>query len=260
LRETDRDLLVEAARIAGEIGRKYFRSDPEVWDKDGGQGPVTEADLEIDRALKQYLMEARPSYGWLSEETDDTPDQRDADTVFIVDPIDGTRAFVDGRENWSHSLAIASRGEVTAAAVYVPIKDMMFAAEAGQGATLNGSSLSVSAGAEGQARVLASKPNFDRRFWPGGPPDVTQDFRSSLAYRMALVADGSFDGMLTLRATWEWDVAAGSLLVAEAGGRVSQMDGRAPRFNNAHPALNGLVAAGPTLHSQLMGRLLDQSA
>ncbi|MDA9208482.1 3'(2'),5'-bisphosphate nucleotidase CysQ, partial [Octadecabacter sp.] len=98
------------------------------------------------------------------------------------------------------------------------------------------------------ATALSAKPNMDPKFWAADVPAFKRAFRSSLAYRLALVAQGNFDAMLTFRPTWEWDVAAGSLLVTEAGGTVTDQCGATPLFNNAHPQINGMVAAGGVHH------------
>ena len=110
----DLALLTEAAREAGRIALRYWRNSPQVWDKGGEHGPVTEADLAVNDMLKAKLLAARPDYGWLSEETPDSADRLAVDTVFIVDPIDGTRAFIAGEETFAHSLAVVQRGKVTA--------------------------------------------------------------------------------------------------------------------------------------------------
>ena len=124
----DLALLTEAAREAGRIALRYWRKDPKVWDKGGEHGPVSEADLAVNDMLKAKLMGSRPDYGWLSEETPDNADRLAVDTVFIVDPIDGTRAFVAGEETWAHSLAVAHKGRVTAGVVYLPAMDRIYVA------------------------------------------------------------------------------------------------------------------------------------
>lgn len=254
--ERDLDLLVDAAREAGKIALGYFRADPKVWHKDAGAGPVTEADLSVDAALHRDLMAERPSYGWLSEETEDTDARLTSARLFIVDPIDGTRAFVEGAPDWAHSLAVSDGGRITAAAVYLPVHDLMFAASLGGGATVNGEPISASlrGGFDG-ADVLSPKGWFDPKFWrDGAPPPVTRSFRSSLAYRLCLVAQGRFDAMITLRPSWEWDIAAGALIVSEAGGVVTDRRGGALRFNNPRPQVDGVVAGG-AVHGPLLDRL-----
>lgn len=249
----DLHLLTQSALQAGEIACRHFKTDVTVWHKPMDAGPVTAADIEIDTMLRETLCGARPDYGWLSEETEDDADRLTSDTVFIVDPIDGTRAFIEGNAHWGHSLAIAHKGAVVAAAVYLPVCDLLFSATLGGGAFLGDSAISVSDRAEAKgACVLAAKANFEDRFWPGGFPGIKRSFRSSLAYRLCLVAEGSFDGMLTLRPTWEWDVAAGALIVAEAGGHATTRTAQIPQFNSETALLDGMVASNPTLHRQLM--------
>lgn len=253
---TDLELLKNAALAAAEIGKKYFQDDPEVWDKGGAQGPVTEADLAIDAMLRTDLRAARPDYGWLSEETEDDQDRLAHDRVFIVDPIDGTRAFIAGQRSWSHSLAIADKGRVVAAAVYVPMMDRMYLASDTETSTLNGDA--IRATAQGQfdgAQVLTTKANLKDEFWQNGAPPVTLKFRPSLAYRLSLVGQGRFDAMITLRDCWEWDIAAGELIVRQAGGRATDMLDAPLMFNNPLPKTNGCVAAGPALHAMLQARL-----
>ncbi|PTX57745.1 myo-inositol-1(or 4)-monophosphatase [Litoreibacter ponti] len=252
----DLDLLIDAARESGDIARRFFKSDPEVWDKDDGAGPVTEADLAIDKMLRSELLSARATYGWLSEETEDDAARLDHERVFIVDPIDGTRAFIAGERHFSHSLAIAEKGRVTAAAVYLPMMDLMFAAHEGAPATLNGEMISpTETTALDGATVLAAKSNFNDTHWQGGTPPMLRKFRPSLAYRLCLVAQGRYDAMLTLRDCWEWDIAAGDLIVRQAGGRVTDRLGAPLRFNNPHPKTKGCHAAGEAMHGALQARL-----
>lgn len=245
-----------AARAAGEIAQGYFNAAPEVWEKSGGQGPVTEADLHVNRQLEADLRGARPDYGWLSEETEDDTDRQQTERQFIIDPIDGTRAFIEGAKDWSHSLAIAEGGRVVAAVIYLPERDTLYAASLACGATRNGAPIQTATGQEmTDAKVLAARPTMDASFWAGGEvPPFKRSFRSSLAYRMALVAEGRFDAMITLRPTWEWDVAAGSLIVAEAGGTVCDRRGAVARFNSDAAQIDGLVAGGG-IHAGLVAAL-----
>jgi myo-inositol-1(or 4)-monophosphatase len=256
LPETDLALLVDAARRSGDIAKQYFQQDPDVTHKPDGAGPVTAGDLAVNAMLEGFLQAARPDYGWLSEETEDNPARLDTQRQFIIDPIDGTRAFIDGSEDWAHSLAITENGVPVAAAVYLPMRDMMFAACKGGGATLNDAPIQVSDAQMVEATVLGAKPNFDGRFWAGGVlPPIKRAFRSSLAYRLCLVAQGRFDGMITLRPSWEWDIAAGALIITEANGVVTDQHGADLCFNNGHPQVPGVLAAGKGLHVDLLARL-----
>lgn len=254
--ETDLELLQIAAREAGEIAARFWRQDPQAWDKGGGAGPVTEADLAVDTHLEARLGRARPDYGWLSEETEDNPARLDAERVFIIDPIDGTRAFIDGAKDFAHSLAIAKDGRITVAVVYLPMRDLMYTAQSGHRARLNGHPIAPSdSGIEG-ASVLTQRNVLDPVFWRGGRvPGFQRAFRSSLAWRLCLAAEGRFDAALSLRAAWEWDIAAGALIAECAGAIASDCHGAPMRFNNPRPQLDGLIVAGPRLHTELLGAL-----
>lgn len=258
---TDLSLLIEAAAKAGDIANRYHGPDAKRWDKPDGAGPVTEADLEVDAFLRDFLMTARPGYGWLSEESEDSSDRQQNQHVFIVDPIDGTRSFAEGSRSWAHSLAIATDGIVTAAAVFLPQRDLMFASSVGNGTTLNGESVYISRETDiAASSVLTAKPALDAKHWKGGlPPAFQREYRPSLAYRLASVAQGRFDAMLTLRPSWEWDIAAGDLLIREAGGHCTDRTGNALRFNNPTPKLNGVLAANSDLHQEILERLSPES-
>jgi myo-inositol-1(or 4)-monophosphatase len=251
----DLALLVDAARDAGAIAMRYFKHNPEIWDKGGEHGPVTEADLAVNVMLMDRLRAARPDYGWLSEETPDDTDRLDADRVFIIDPIDGTRAFIDGQDSFAHSLAIAEGGQVIAAAVYLPALDRMYSAHAQGPALLNDAVLCASARAGiAGASVLTSKPNMQAAHWPGGVPELHRSFRPSLAYRLCLVAEGRFDAMLAFRPTWEWDIAAGALIAVRAGAAVTDGMGALLSFNAPDPRTAGVLVAAQGLHAELLAR------
>lgn len=254
--ENDLDLLREAALAAGKIAERHFKNGPETWDKGQGLGPVTEADLEIDRMLKAELTSARPDYGWLSEESEDNSDRQNAEFVFIVDPIDGTRSFINGHTTFAHSLAIAKNGRTVAAVVYLPMRDELFEAGTDQASKLNGQNISHSAREQlAGASVLAAKPMMVADKWPGGVPPVDVHFRSSLAFRMCLIAQGRFDAMLTLRDSWEWDIAAGDLICRQAGVHVTDRNDQPLVFNNLHPQTAGVVAAPQEIHRGLVRHL-----
>lgn len=254
--ESDLDLLIAAARRAGKVACPFWRQSPEVWEKSGGAGPVSEADLKVDDMLRETLLSARPNYGWLSEESDDAEARASNHAVFVIDPIDGTRAFIAGENSWSHSLAIAKDGKITDAVVFLPAQDKLYSASLGGGAYLNGQPIRCSETANlSGASVLAGRYNFDPKRWPGGLPEFKRHFRPSLAYRLALVAEGRFDAMLALSPTWEWDVAAGSLIASEAGAKVTDNRFQALTFNNPSPKLPGIVAAGPKVYEGIRKHL-----
>lgn len=254
--DDDLALLIDAARAAGTIALRYWQKAPEAWEKPDGTGPVTEADLAVNRMLAHDLRAARPDYGWLSEESEDDAARLAAEHVFIVDPIDGTRAFLRGEDTFSHSLAVARNGEVTAAVVYLPALGQLYSATVDGPTLCNGKAIRVSAAslAEG-ATMLASSAGLRPELWPGGVPALRRSFRTSLAYRLCLVAEGRYDATVTLRDAFEWDIAAGDLITRRAGGRVTDRHGAALRYNSRIPRTAGMLAAPPLLHAALLGHL-----
>ena len=252
----DCSLIVNAAAAAGRIALDHFRHDPETWDKGSDLGPVTEADLAVDAALRERLCAARPEYGWLSEESADTPARLSRESVFIVDPIDGTRAFIEGGWNFSVVVAVVRGGRVGAGVVHMPARDKTYSATQGGGARLNGKRIRASRRTrlEG-AGVLASRRHIEHGPWRSGPPPVRRHFRSSLAYRLCLVAEGRFDAALTFRDCWEWDVAGADLICREAGAGVTGRGGLPHAYYNREPRVPGIVAAPQALHASLMAQI-----
>ncbi|MEM1299833.1 MAG: 3'(2'),5'-bisphosphate nucleotidase CysQ [Pseudomonadota bacterium] len=248
----DTALLLDAAKAAGEIAMKHFRTGVKTYTK-GDDSPVSAADLEINEMLEGMLPAARPGYGWLSEETEDGTQRLGCDRVFIIDPIDGTRSFIAGEEGFSVAMAVADRGQVTSAVVHLPAREETFSATLGHGAYKNGAVIGVSGTEDpAHATVLTARKQMDATNWPGGVPPLTRYFRSSLAWRMCLVAEARFDAMLTFRAAWEWDIAAGALIAAEAGAMVTTGDGGPFAFNAPGAKQPGVIAAPPPLHARLL--------
>lgn len=248
----DLDLLIDAARRAAETATRHIGAPLSVTEKPGGQGPVTDADHAVNDVLAETLLSARPSYGWLSEESAHDPTRSLAPATFIVDPIDGTRSFIDGNETWAHSLAVAEDGRITAAAIYLPLLDKLYTAARGHGAHLNGTPIAPATTARLRgAHVLATRPNMAPKFWPNGVPDVKRSHRPSLAYRLCLVAEGRFDAMWAFRETWEWDIAAGALILEEAGAHVSDGTGAPLTFNTERARAHSILASAPSLWPEL---------
>ncbi|MCX7565676.1 3'(2'),5'-bisphosphate nucleotidase CysQ [Sulfitobacter sp. F26169L] len=253
----DLPLLIDAARMAGRIATSFVGTSTKRWDKPDGAGPVTEADLAVNDMLQQTLLLARPDYGWLSEETEDGIIRLGHDRVFIVDPIDGTRSFTEGATTWAHALAVAEHGEVTAAVIYLPLRNLLYTAARGAGAYLNGARINASGQADfSLSTILAARPAMAGPLWRDGIcPPFKPAYRPSLAYRLGLVAQSRFDAMLTLRPSWEWDIAAGALIVSEAGGAITNQRGAPLRFNSADPRLDGVVAGGRAIHAAVIDAL-----
>ena len=252
----DLDLLIEAARAAGQTALQFTGARARRWEKPDGTGLVTEADLAVNALLEDRLRCARADYGWLSEESEDDPARLAREAVFVVDPIDGTRGFAQGSSDWAHSLAIARGGRVTEAVIFLPARDKLYVARAGGGARLNGAPVKVSGRATlAGAEILTSRAAMDPRHWRAGPPRIRRAHRPSLAYRMALVAQGRYDGILTVFPSWEWDIAAGDLILREAGAEVTDKTGHPLAFNNPQPRLPGVVAAPRKLHAAFLANL-----
>jgi len=256
LQENDLNLLLDAVSCASQIAVKFFKNSPKVWNKGSNEGPVTEADIEINNMLLNKLLSARPDYGWLSEETEDDLERLNKDYVFIIDPIDGTRSFINGNKNYACALGIAFKGVMQVGVVQMPSLAQTFWASIGSGAYQNGKKINVSSRSNVKgATILTAKPNLDSAYWPGGVPPMFQVYRSSLAYRLCLAANGSFDAMVTLRDCWEWDIAAGDLIVREAGGVVTDRHGNDLSFNNEKPKRPGILAGPKDIQLDLINRL-----
>lgn len=251
----DRDLLIGAVREASAIALTFFGQSPAVRVKaDGTQ--VSEADLAIDAHLRHALTRARPDYGWLSEESDDDHSRLDKTRVWIVDPIDGTRAFLQERTDWTIAAALVENGAPVLGVVYNPPHDELFEAVRGGGARVNGARVHVTerAGLEG-ASLIVSKGFVRRRDWPEPFPPVETTWVNSIAYRLALVGAGRYDATVSLSNKSDWDIAAADLLVREAGGRITTHSGAPFVYNRPVPVHDSVVAAGPGLYGALMARI-----
>ena len=258
MQDPDLNLLITAAQKAGELAKNYDFKRLKVWEKEGTAGPVTEADIEIDRMLFQYLTAARPNYGWLCEEsTNDIPHYERA-CSFVIDPIDGTRDFIKGGNNWSHSFAVVKNGKVSAAVVYVPRQDLLFAAYRGGGSWLNGERIQTKAiNKTGEFDLIAAKLVEDDKIWKlNSKPKFNREHKPSIAFRMASVSCGKYHAMMSLRDSWEWDVCAGSLLITESGGIVLDRNLEPPVFNTKRQAISGIIA-GTAAAVDLIGTNLN---
>jgi myo-inositol-1(or 4)-monophosphatase len=246
----DRDLLAGAVRDAGRLALRWFKGPLKTWTKGVGDSPVSEADIASNDLLRERLLLA--GEGWLSEESENDPARLDAQRVWIVDPIDGTRAYIAGREDWSISAALVEGGRPVVAAVYAPVTEELFVASVGCGATRNGAPIQASLGdtLEG-ARVAGPKKLLDR-IAASGPAIVAMPRVHSLALRLVRVAHSELDAAVAGGSGHDWDLAAADLLVHEAGGTMSAIDGKALIYNKPEPVHGILVAAGRGRHSALI--------
>jgi myo-inositol-1(or 4)-monophosphatase len=215
---------------------------------------ISEGDLAVNAFLEQRLRPARPDYGWLSEESPDAPQRLAQERLWIIDPIDGTRAFIEGRREWCVAAALAVNGRPVLAAVYRPKLEEFYAASAGQGASLNGQPLSIpdSQSLEG-ARIAGNRKALAGLAHLGIAADHSGAL--PLQLRLAYVAAGRIDGAVSIGKRNDWDLAAGELLVIEAGGTVSTSSGEGLIYNRPEPWQQGLVAAGAKRHAALIQAL-----
>lgn len=254
----DMDTLRALAREAGQLAVTYQRGGQEnrVWHKTGGS-PVTEADIEVNRLCAARLQTVRPEYGWLSEETIDSLDARRKQRCWVVDPIDGTRAFMRDDPNWCVALAVIEEGRAVAGVLYAPRQDRFYEAWTGGGAFLNGQAVRVSTcAAETGCRLITNEEMVTSPRWPEPWPVVTlaRPKPNSTLLRMALVATGEWDATVTLTHKSDWDLAAGTVLVEQAGGVVTTHTGEPFVFNQTVPAQRSVIAAGAELHPLLVRR------
>ncbi len=247
------ELLREAAGEAGRIALRFFGRQPEVWMKTG-DSPVTEADLAVDEYLRRTLTAARPDYGWLSEETIVEPGMSDAARVFVVDPIDGTRGFIQGLSTWCVSIAIVERGRPLAGVLDCPAKGRVYAAALGGGAWRDGARIEVAAPAR-PPRVGGPKKLVESAFEHEAVERT--GYVPSLAYRLAMVAEGRLDATFVKPNSHDWDLAAADLILSEAGGGIRNRAGSAPNYATENPRHGILVAGSGRLLERLAAKLPD---
>ncbi len=244
----DLELLRSAAEEAGAIAMSFFRNSPDVWYKNAGRSPVSEADMAVNRYLRERLAAARPGYGWLSEESEDSASRLEKDMVFVVDPIDGTRAFLAGEPDWCVSVALAARGRPVAGVLFAPALNERWHGAAGEGAFLDGVPLPfhVEGDVDTPMRIAMPESVADQLFpaastWidrrAGGP---------SLALRLARVAGGRLDATFVRAKASEWDIAAAHVLLCETGHALTDDRGAEVRYNLPDPTCGLLIAAGRT--------------
>ncbi len=260
------DATIRVTREASLPVMKLFRQAQRVWDKDaegepvgGGErakNPVTEADLAADTILREELPALLPGSGWLSEETADNPDRLSCPWVWVVDPIDGTREYVDGVAEFALSVALVADDQPVLAVLYNPAKEDLFTALCGQGAWRMGQRLRASEREDIQgARVLASRNEIRRGQFDAFRDRVEVVPMGSTAYKLALLAAGEGDAYFTTKPRNEWDIAAGVLLCREAGARITDRAGQRHLFNQRETLCHGVVAASSGLHGEVL-RLL----
>jgi len=251
--ERDAELVIETVRAAGALALGMFRTDLRNWIK-GKSSPVSEADIAVNELLRSRLAAATPDYGWLSEESVDDAVRLGRPRVWVVDPIDGTRSFLAGQDDWCVSLALVEGSAPSIGAVFVPVSGEMFFAARGAGATLNGQPIRVTAGTHlDPARIVGPKPLI-QRLGDALEPGAIHPRIGSLALKICRAAEGRLDAAFAGGQSHDWDLAAADLIVHEAGGTMTTLAGDAIVYNRPEVRHETLVAAGRERH----GRIIEQ--
>jgi myo-inositol-1(or 4)-monophosphatase len=242
-------------REAGELARVTSRGPFKRWTKGDDNSPVSEGDIAVNDLLRTRLTRLAPKAGWLSEENEDSLPGREMATAWIVDPIDGTRAYITGRADWTISVALVEDDRPVLAALYAPVTDEMFLGLRGQGATLNGAAIKANQGAKLERAKLAGPKRYLDKLSSLNPEILAQPKVHSLALRLARVAHGTLDAAFASPGSHDWDLAAADLLVNEAGGVMTDFTGQPLRYNQPHIVHGALIAAGPPRHATLIDLL-----
>jgi myo-inositol-1(or 4)-monophosphatase len=253
----DADLLKATVREAGALALSLFRTELKNWTK-GVSSPVSEADIAVNDLLEARLRSATPDYGWLSEESADDEHRLAKRLVWIVDPIDGTRGYLAGREDWCVSVALVEDTAPLLAAVFAPASNEFFFAGRGRGATRNRIPLQATSGtAMDFSRVAGPKPLVERL--KASPGDIVLHPRiGSLALRLCRVAQGSLDAAFAGGQSRDWDLAAANLIVQEANGNMTALSGEAILYNRREVAHGVLVAAGRDRHASIVSHFRNR--
>ena len=251
----DFQLLREAARDAAALALSFWGRAIHTERKADGSA-VTEADKAVDELFAARLRAVRPDYGWLSEESPEHTARLAASRVWIVDPIDGTRDFLQGGRDWTIAAALADAGKPVLSVIINPVREEIYEARSGMGMWLNGRRARTSQqDTLDGARVAIGHAGFTKGTWRKPWPEACPVYANSTLYRMALVASGGADASFALNPKWEWDIAAGALLVQEAGGVVTAASGEPLLFNSKDAKVEGYVAAAPELYPMLIEHL-----
>ena len=254
--ESDTELLRTAAVTAGIIAASYFRRDLKTWTKENAS-PVSEADIVLDKFLHSALTTARPGYGWLSEESVDDAIRIERSRAFVIDPIDGTRGFINGEDSWTISLSVVENEVPVAGVVYAPARDEMYDAWLGGGARLNGQPIVRRTPPDRHAPLIPAPGAVHQELQAAGLDYTRGPFYPSLAYRLVQIATGKLDATVVRRGSQDWDLAGAAAILGECGIGFEDACGVPMRFNRADVRHGALAAfANSSLRDVLCGALV----
>ncbi len=248
----EKECAIAAALEAGAIIRSIYNTSYAI-DYKGKDSPVTRADHEANHKIHEIIQGAFPQDGWLSEETVDSPARLSRRRVWVVDPMDGTKEFIQKIPEFAVSIALVEHGEPVLGVTYNPPTDQLYWAVRGQGAWCGMHRLKVTPCSRlSEATILSSRSETKRGEWDAFRNAFQTRPTGSIAYKLSVIASGEADASFTLVPKNEWDICAGLLMVEEAGGRVSNLDGSPVVFNQAKTLLPGLIASNTVLHEQIL--------
>jgi len=243
-------LLTRTIRTAGARALDLSRQGFEVLTKKD-RSPVTTADLEVNRILHEMWETHFPDDGWLSEESPDDPSRLKKARVWVVDPIDGTKAYINRVPEFCLSVGLVEKGSPILAAIFNPSTDELFTARRGEGLCLNGKPIAPLQPGDTISHVMVSPWEFRGGRWAALDGQVQCRPMYSIAHALALVAAGRMQATLTIEPENEWDLAAGVLLITESGGTVADAEGSAFTFNQPTPRFRGVIAVAATAGEHL---------
>ncbi len=250
--------IIDAVKQAGQIAINYQAKNLEHWYKSRTQ-PVTKADIEINDFLKTFFSRLTPNFGWLSEESEDNKSRLKSDSFWCVDPIDGTRSFINGFPEYTISIALVNLNQPVFGIIYNPKTKELFSARKDKGAYCNRKKISVSSQKSLTNFTLAISSSETKKMSEHPLIKSKKIFKiGSIAYKIALVAKGSIDVCLSFTKKSDWDLAAAKLILSESGGEISTINGKNIDLNTDSLSIPSVIATNRLLHAKLIKKIQNE--
>lgn len=253
-------ILIEAVISAGDTIRALSNKNHVKFQKKGDNSLLTDADIQANQILKEQLLHNFPKYGWLSEETNDRMIRLGKKRTWVVDPLDGTKEYINKIAEYAISAALVENGAPILAAVFNPATNELFYAAEGQGAWMNDKQIFCTQTCNKKIKILASRSEVAKGDWQCFMEHFNVSPMGSIAYKLALVAAGKADATFSFEPRSEWDIAAGVLLVQESGGIVHDLSGRPFMFNQKNTRVNGVIASSKIVYCDVMKKIESKLA